>query len=446
MFFAAGAPTLTDTGAGGGDVNSGGSGDGSSGQPGPGAGDAGPADTGDPGDVQGQSGSGVDDTRQPDGIDPNALVDAGDGRKIPQKYAELFKTDKDLREMYFATGALRKGFPGGVREALQLKKDLEEVGGLEAVEQLKGDLGSFTADAELFEKGDPKWIESGFSENPESALKHFTHALGYVGEHHPEQYNHLMAKVIMSDLDGEGGLPVRELHGLLSGLKDNPEAQKLAASLARYYNGREKLARQVPEKKIDPQQAKLDEQKQQLDTEKQQIRNQKINSESIPYLMKTVDTTVDKIAKDSGFDLAKVRTEQPKRYAKFVKDVKSAIHESVLSDEKWLDRYSSALASGDTAKCVRMLNARHDQAINGNGREPGVVNGLFEEWFGPMKKVAPKTDAGRPAARPGSGQGSAPLRVSTMPPKNEINWQSDKTKIIDQVAMLKTGKIVTWAS
>lgn len=57
----------------------------------------------------------------------------------------------------------------------------------------------------------------------------------------------------------------------------------------------------------------------------------------------------------------------------FVKDVRSAVHAEILGDSKWVDRYSAALASGDTAKCIRMLNARHDQAIKGTDSKPGVA-------------------------------------------------------------------------
>jgi hypothetical protein len=107
-------------------------------------------------------------------------------------------------------------------------------------------------------------------------------------------------------------------------------------------------------------------------------------------MTKAIESTLDKTAKESGFDLAKLKKEQPNRYGRFVKDVTAAIHANVLKDDKWLDRYSTALASNDTAKCVRMLNARHDQAITGNGREPGVVAPIFQEWFGTGKPIVKK--------------------------------------------------------
>lgn len=443
MFFAAGSSAIADAGTGGGD------GQGSA-DAGGGNGSALPSEVeGVHGDVNSEvppdDGSAPEQRADGSG-DPNALVDVGDGRKIPQKYAELFKGDKDLREMYFAQGALRKAYPGGVREAIQLQKDVQEIGGLEAVEQLHSEIQSYSANAELFEKDQAKWIESSFADNSEASLKAFGHAMEHVAEHHPEQYDFLMSKVVLETLNSSS--PVADIYHLLTGLKDNPAAQEAAKKLAGWYNGIKDTASKIPAKQINPQQKKLDEQTKTLEAEKQQVRNEKINSQSIPHMNSAIQSSLDKVVAASGFDLAKVKTEQPNRYERFMKDVRSAIHQSVLKDQKWLDRYSDALGSGDTAKCVRMLNARHDQAVNGNGREPGVVTPLFEEWFGPTKKVAPKVDANRPGNKPGTppNPNAAALRVNAMPAPKDIDYNHPKTKIIDQVAMRRDGKLVTWAS
>lgn len=426
------------------------------------SGDAG--DAGDAGDSSVTTGD-VDTSSSSDGVDAEgtasegdetdgeSLVDSGDGRKIPAKYKELFETDKALRADYFNQRALQKVYPGGVKEAIQLKKAVEEFGGVEAVEQLQSDLETYHSDAEAFNKADPKWVEQGFDENPEAALKLFSHSLDYVGEHHPEQYDHLMAKVIKNDLDT--GLPVRELHGFLAGLKDkdgNPiqAAQKLAKALADYYNHRDKLARTVPEKQIDPQQKKLDAERQKLQTEGQQLRNEKINMQATPHLEKGLTSKVDQLAKERGFDLAKIREQQPGRYAKFVQNVKNAIYASVREDRGWLDRYYKALTTNDTAKAVRMLNARHDQAIQGTEKAKSVVDQEFSDWF-----VGPKSGKSNANANRGQdqnrnrgtggnrGTGSeTPVLVNALPPAKDINYNDPKTDKWEGIYRLKTGKLI----
>lgn len=436
MFFAAGAPALGDAGAaGGGDASEGGAvgDDSGSGQPSsdvsPGAEEGNEGNAEDVGDTDGQA-------------DPNSLVDSGDGRKIPQKYQELFKGDKSLKEMYFSAQALKRSFPGGVKEAVELAKNLETLGGLDGIEQIQSENQSYKADSELFLKDQAKWIESAFAENADASLKAFQHSLDYVGEHHPEQYDHLMAKVILNDL---GSLPVREIHGILAGLKDNPQAQDLASKLAKYYNDRDALAKNVPEKKFDAKEKALQERDATLTTKAQELRNKTINLEAAPYLTKAVDSSIDAEAKAAGFDIAKIRNEQPKRYAKFVQDVKNTIFSKVKDDEKWLGRYSAALAANETSKCVRMVNSRHDQAINGNGREPGVVAGLFTEWFG-TGKAKPAATPGQqrqaaPGARPSTGS-ETPMVVNALPSPKDINYSDPKTDKWEGIYRLRTGKLI----
>lgn len=437
MFFAEGSSAIATAGDGGSGDTSGDAGSTSD------EGSSSTDDGGDSGDSAGDRLS-AEDSADGDGAnDPNALVDTGDGRKIPAKYKELFEKDKDLRNTYFSYQALKKAFPGGVKEAVQLARNVAQLGGLEGIEQLQSDLDSYSSDAEAFNNGDRKWVEASFAENADISLKHFTNALDYVSEHHPEQYDHLMAQVITNDL---ANLDVHGIYGVLAGLKDNPEAQKYAKALASYYNSRSDLARKAPEKQIDPQQKRLDAERQQLGKEKQQVRNKTINTEAGPYLNRAIESSLGAAAKSAGFDLAKLQKEQPNRWGRFVKDVRAAVHADVLNDKKWLDRYSSALASNDTAKCVRMLNARHDQAIKGTDSKGGVAAGIFHEWFGPPKAGSRQTttvSTGNGDRRASSGTGKeTPTLLNALPPAKDINYADPATDKWNGIYRLKTGKLI----
>lgn len=378
--------------------------------------------------------------------DPNALVDSGDGRKIPQKYQELFKDDKALRDMYFSQAALKRVFPGGVKDAVALAKQVEEIGGLDTVEQLQSDLGIYHADAEKFNNGDPKWVAESFKENEEATLKHFTNAFNYIVDN-PELnsfHDHFVAKIIKADIDGAS--PLGAIQDYLLAKKDDPAAKELAAKLYAYYKHRSELAQKVPTKQIDPQQKKLDAKAAELTQKEQQVRNKTINAEAAPYMQRSIEGSLTKAAKDAGLDLAKLQTSP--RWQRFLKDARSAIHANVLADTKWLDRYSAALASGDTAKCVRMLNARHDQAINGSGNTPGVVAPVFHEWFGPPKAGARGTGTrqnqggGARTVNTGGGGRETPMLVNALPPAKDINYNDPATDKWEGIYRLKTGKLI----
>ena len=433
MFFAAGAPTLSGVGGDSG-AESAGTGSGDSGQ---GTGESAEGIE----SSQSEDVSNVDAGSSTDKGGPNALVDAGDGRKIPQKYAELFKTDKALREMFFSQSALKKEFPGGVREALALKRQVAEVGGLEAVAELQNEITGLKSNSELFEKDQQKWVESSFAENSDASIKAVGLALDFTAEHHPEQYNHIMSKVLLNTLDQYS--PVGEIWQILSNLKDNPGAQQAAQQLAKWYNGIKNTASKIPEKKIDEASKKLETERQQLTQEKEQIRNQKINAEAVPYMQKAAESQIETKAKTSGIDIQAIKRDTPKRYEKFMADVTQTIHKNVLADKNFVNRFDAALKSGDTAKCVRMLNSRHDLAIKGDGHKDGVVTSLVEEWFGPGKKVTPQPEKAQ-AQTANRGGNSAAVRVPSMPSKTEINWRDPKTRVIDGEAMLHNGKFVKW--
>lgn len=317
------------------------------------------------------------------------------------------------------------------------------MGGFEAVEKLQSDLDLYTADAEAFNDGDPKWIEKSFKEDVDLSLKHFTNALGYVATNHPEHYNHLMADVIVKDI--EGALPIEQIHGILAALKDNPQAQEAAKQLARYFNARVKMAKEVPQKQGDP----LANERTKLDQEKAQVRNDKINTQAAPYLDRTIAGSVEAAAKAAGFDLAKVAKAQPNRYGRFLKDVKNAVHNEILNDTKWLDRYTAVLHSGDTQKAVRMLNARHDLAIKGTDSKAGVASVIFSDWFGAPKAGArrgnvDKGDKGGDGNtnRPRTFGKETPTLVNALPPAKDIHYSDPLTDKWNGIYRLKTGKLI----
>lgn len=446
MMFAAGAGVL-DGGAGGGDAGSGGDGgaDGGSDQGGGGADDAG----GDEGD-QGESGAIHDDDGSDDAgadhSDPNASVDLGDGRSVPAKIKKLFEAakaggfEKEAKQFFFGLQRLTKAIPGGINGAIALAKSVEEFGGVEGVQQLQDDLASHSEDAELFSRADPRWVESGFQENPEAALKLFTHTLDYVADKHPEHYNHLGAKIVVNDLDQ--GLPVRDIHRFLAGIKDNPEATQLAKKLADYYNSRADLAKKVPEKKVDTVSKALTERESKVTEREMNVRYTQVNTEIFPAMKNSVTKTLQGEAKLKGMDLNKLSAEYPGEWRSMLNEIHQQIMGAVRKDGRFVNKYAALVSKGELKRAAAAVNAKHDAVIPDIARKVMQSYGVFRG-----KKAAPKGDKGdRGNAGAAGNAGNANTgwaQVAAKPPNSTIDYsKTTQAMQLDGKYILHDGKKV----
>lgn len=442
FMFAAGAPSLGEMGGtGGGD--------------GQGAGDAGAGDDGAGNGESVQSGDGADDgglgadgsaddseRQSADGsTDPDAPVDLGDGRQVPAKWKALFdeaKThglDKEVKQLFFGQQRLTQKFPGGVNEAVKLADTIQEFGGLEGIGELKSDNEAFHQDAETYMTNPQQWLGETFENNPDAALKAFALSLDYVSEHHSEQYDHLMGKVIVNTMD-QG--PVHEIYNLLASLKDNPAAQQAAKTLADFYNGIQGLAKKVPEKKVDAERQKLEADRAKLGTEKEQLQNHTVNSQTIPLLGRQMTTDIEKLAKDAGFDLKKFVAEQPEAYQAMRGKILNAVMEKASADKAFVRNYKSVMKEGNTTRAVKMMNDKHD-AIRAD-----IVRQIAK-GFGIAKKAGLRPASGGARTVSSGDKSGTVSRVSAKPPSNEIDWSKTGNMIYDAKAVLKNGKTVTWA-
>jgi hypothetical protein len=447
MFFAAGASSMGDAGGGAG----GGGGEGSSSV---GSGDNSGGDGASAGDDGSSASAAGDDgeaaaSGEGEGAgagDPDAPVDLGDGRTVPAKWKNVFEAakgqglEKEVRQLFFANQRLTQKFPGGVNEALTLANQLEEVGGFEAIQEMQSDLETYHADAETFAKDPAKWIETSFAEDVDASLKAFAASLDYVSDKHPEHYNHLLGKVVANTLD-QG--PVHEIYSLLASLKDNPAAQKLAKDLARYYNGIKELAAKVPEKKVEPERAKLEADRQKLASEQEQLRNQTVNSQTIPLLGRQMTTQIEKLAKDAGFDVKKFIAEQPEAAQSLRTKILNQVMAKAAADKVFVKNYKAVMNQGDTQRAIAMMNKKHQAIL------PDIVRDVAK-GFGIAKKAGTATrgNAGGNAgstSRASGGNSGGMTRVSAKPPANEIDWGKTGNRIYDSEAVLKNGKVVTWA-
>jgi hypothetical protein len=446
MFFAA-APVF---GGGGGEgAGDGGGGDAQAGDN-AGAGDGSEADAGAEGDGEAiDDGSGGDAGGENSQTDPNAPVDLGNGRTVPAKIAKLFKLakaqglEKEVRNLYFQNQLLTKKIPGGVKDAIHLVDRVEELGGLEGIESLQSDIQTYQDDAEQFASGDPKWIETGFQENPEASLKHFNHALAVVGEQFPEHYDHVMAKVVLETLDN--GSPIGAIYNLLAGLKDNPQAKAAADKLAAWYNAVKETASKLPEKKVDAREKKLTEREQQQEKREMDTRYKQVDAETFPALRGYVAKALQGEAKLKSLDLEKLADEYPGEFRSMKNEIQQEIQKLALKDQRFIDKYYALVKKGDIKRAVAHLNAKHEKIVPDVVRE---VAGRYGFMRGKKAAANAGNKDGKNNAGAGNDKGNANAnagwtRVNQKPANHLIDYhKTSQAMQLDGKYILKDGKQV----
>lgn len=442
LFFAAGV--VADAGAAG--AVSDGSGNANTGS---GVGESGTDDnSGNTGAGDGQSADGdaAEDGSEPQrAIDPNASVDLGDGRTVPGKWKSLFDAaekaglGKDVRSLYFERQRLNKVIPGGVKAAIEMADQVERFGGVDGIEQLQTDLDTYHQDSEAFERGDATWVETAFQENPDAALKAFDNSLAYVGDKHPEHYDHVMAKVVLDTVDN--GSPVREIYALLADPNSTPEQRKQAATkLADWYNTIKDTARKIPEKKVDARQKQLSDREAQVEQREMGTRYTQVNAQCFPVLKSQVADTMKAEANLAGVDLDNLATDYPGEFRRMLNEIHDRIKKTAIKDESFVNKYYALVKKGDLRRAQDVTNKKHARIVPDIVREVVGESGLFKG----IKKKA----AGGESNTANEGNQRQAIdkdwkRVTAKPPNSEIDFSKSPMSLTTEGKyILKNGQRV----
>lgn len=416
-----------------------GSGEGSGEGAGAGEGDDGISATGD------QGGEGGEESR----ADANGNVTLADGRSVPatiNKLFELAKTagcEKEARQLYFGLERL-KATVGGVNQAIELKKAFDKVGGVEGVQDLQSEVESHQQDAELFQAGDPKWVENAFAENSEQTLKHLDHALSYVSDKHPEHYDHMMAQVVLDTLNGEGS-PIAKIYNALKGMTGNAEAQAQAERLARWYNSIKKTAKTEPGKTVDARTKAINDRESTVAQKETAQRYSQINATVFPQLKGDVQKTLEAEAKLVGADLSKIAGEFPGAFEGMMRDIHRVIKETAVKDKNFVNKYAALVKSGDTTRAATMLNKKHAAIIPAIVRELSGKSGLLKKKGAAAAAASGSGAADKGNAGAGSGANTSAgfTRINAKPANHLIDYRKTSQAMqLDGKYILKDGKQV----
>lgn len=364
------------------------------------------------------------------------------GRQIPSKYADLFKQDKDLKSLWFASQALKTAIPGGFKAAIEEHKALEAVGGVEGIQTLQQDVDSFQHFDQLFSENPEQWVKETFGADPEQATKATRLALQHIKATNPEMGEHIEAGMVWDKLSGDDS-PLVAIYNLLAANKDVPEAVALAKQLAGWYNKFEKLSKTVPEKKIDPQQKALTEREQAAEKRESAISMNEVSSIAFPAFKSGVMGLLAKEAKALGVDVAKFAEAQPGAYRSMLSDIQQKVTIACSADQRFVNNFQARLRAKDTRGAAELQKKKEAMVYPDIARKVGAEYGLL--------KKTPATNARRTTQGNGNGNASAGImRVSGPPDRSQIDWAKttggpNGNIMLDDQAILRDGKHVTWA-
>lgn len=366
---------------------------------------------------------------------PNETIDPdleGDGRTVPaairQHLAQL-KTQnpglaKQLKGILFADQALKREFPGGVKEALEVKQTLAKYGGPEALQEIQSEREAWSKLDESFINADPSFVDTIAENNPDSFAKLAPSVISKFAEIDPETYQHVMGKVVFNTLSNA---PLNDIYQALAG---NEQTKALAGKLAEWYNGIHDLASKAPEKKIDPEREKLQKEREAFEEEK----GKAFQAEAAREIVGTRDSIITR-------ELNKLLNGKkvPDEKMQAVKlEVIRRMGALLRSQDGFQAAHDRFLSARDKAGLLGFIKPRLDQVI------PKAADQAYKLFFAgeskPVVKPATQPSTQKAAVDPGFTRVSVapnPADVDHKQTPFEMKWKKQ--------AVLKDGRKVTWA-
>lgn len=361
-------------------------------------------------------------------------ADSVDGRTIPQKYRELFKGDKVLKDVWFTAQALKR--EGGLPKLLEVRGKFQQLGGDEGIAAIESERQEWAGLDEAYSSGDPRFVESIASQDPEAFCKMMPSALEHFQKADQEQYNHVLGRVVFNTI---AGWPISDIYNALKETK--PE---LAQALADNYNAIKGLAEKVPEKKVDPEREKLSQERSQFEQEKTRQYQGGVASDVSKFIETQRNAKFDQFLKPYGKDAATLKAKDPDVWDEMVKSLDAELGKTLKADASWSKTYNSILETRDHAKAVKHAQAKIEALLPDLMKK---VSGRFFRFATPAKVTA---NGQKPNA---NGQPVKPLaagvvKVTSMPKGADIDWARNRAAgidVLDKNSYLKGKKeLVSW--
>lgn len=387
--------------------------------------------------------SGAEDVNQEGSDTEKPVLTEQPAAKAPITLENLAKTHRDalkaidpalpgkIRDIVFADQALKREFPGGLKEAVQARDALGELGGPEGVKEYRAALTDYVSLETMFEKGDPQFILRLAEEGPQSFAAMMPTGIEQWKKADPEMYTHTMARVMMNTLDAQN---VSQNLAAIWKASDKPEVKAAIEEVWNLLESYRGVASKTPEKKTDP------------NAERWNRKEQEIAARELKLLMAPVEAAGDqRIA-----SVAQREMSQSYQWDQTDTDVKQAVLDRVRTElGKQLGKNPAYTGPRDRMKAAgnvdglkKHVQAHFDRAI------PQIVQKAAK-----LFNVKPKNAGNGAAKKPPVAAGTQKAAVQgwthwnkpTPPSIAELNRQkTTDDMVMDGKFILKDGRQVLW--
>lgn len=392
--------------------------------------------------LSGDEGSEPTVESEPEGREP--VVEEGkDNRAVPPAVKAFLtqasqdpanaKVVKAIKDALYSAADVRKEFPGGGKEARELRAMIEQHGGKDGLAGIEQERAAWDRLDSLYEAGDPQFVNSIAEENPQALVKMIPAAMQAFQKIDQPGFDHYISG-IFANVFRTANIPMHMMQmEMLAG--DNPKLLGLVKGMQDWFKNWDNLATNAPEHKIDPDRQKLDDDRKQLDTERHTSYVQQETELVKSQISSILESRIKASAKGKSIML------NPETKESFNEECVNRIKNLAKNDEL----FSKQERAFDSQKNYKGLRALYSKHIS------GFANKAFEQTYriryGTGKPVVPVTKA----APVVSGNGAS--KVSERPSNHEIDSsRTTSAMILKHTAYLNdqgakkfgTRGIVSW--
>ena len=314
---------------------------------------------------------------------------------------------------------------GGLASLLETHKFVSEIGGREFVEQAKTEISEWNALDQAFTEGKPDFVKQIAQGDPEAFEKMVPFAIQELASVAPEQYQHIMARVMVNTFDGVG--LTNALRGLLQTAGEGAKAH--VQEIIDWVESFRQTASKIPEKKIDPERQKFDQERQQFAQKQAEMLVKSVDADSIRHR----DSVIAREIKPFGdWD-----TMDGDRKGAVAAWISQRIGKQLQADKGFLNRRDTLIANGDREGLAKLEQSKLDELV------PKLVPSAAKV-FGVTKAAGKTQEKPKPGVVTAKPKGVTIL--SKAPSADQIDrFKTKPEDIFKNQAVLKNGTRVQWA-
>lgn len=375
---------------------------------------------------------------------PEPTEDVQDGRVLSPDLRSHLKElkavnpqlEKKIRGAFFALDSLKKEFPQGVREAVELKKALGEFGGVEKIKEAQADVQYYLDVDAKIEKGDPAVIDTLAEMLPTDAFSGFASKFlnTFYGKD-PDGFQRVISGYIANTFAQSGfeHYMARAIDAIDYGKPENAKA--LLQQIATWAGGFGEIAAKKPEPKpVDARQQELDTRAKELDSRETQQFTQGVSGEIGTWSSKRVMEEAAPFLKGRKLNQDQTETLELRALGR--------VRNSLRSDQQFSEAYTRYFTAKDREGLLKLVKSATDKLLPAAVKES--YRALFSDFSGKKEVAAPGTNGAQVAPKPVPAGWT---KISAPPSPDSVNLKASPVEMrMRSGAILKDGRKVFWGS